>query len=200
MGQISVEESEYTRIKAEREEYKTKAEKAESERADAVKAAEDAEAAKVAAETAKAEADKKVENFEEQARKGTLASERLGALGDGFTEKIDAMPTLKKNLHEQAESLSDEAWASRLTEVEEVAKVKRDAKKDGSNAGGSDPAGGGTEDEAAANKDTLFEREEVAASQVSGGGTGDTANGNGQTQTPASRRSLVAGLVKPRTK
>lgn len=199
MGQISVEESEYTRIKAEREEYKTKAETAETARAAAVTAAETAEAAKVKAETDLAEANKKVENFEESARKGTLKDERLGALGDGFTEKIDAMPTLKANLHEQAASLSDEAWASRLTEVEEVAKVKRDAKKDGSNAGGSDPAGG-TEDEAAANKDTLFEREEVASSQVSGGGSGDPANGNGQTQTPAARRSLVKGLIKAPTK
>jgi hypothetical protein len=199
MAQIQVEESEYTRIKSERDDFKTRAETAEREKAEAVSAAETAEAAKVKAEGELAEATKKVENFEESARKGTLADERLGALGDGFTEKIDAMPTLKKNLHEQAKSLSDEEWAARLSEVEEVAKVKRDAKKDGSTPPSGDPDASGSEDESAANKDTLFEREEVASSQVSGGGNGDSGgNANGQ-QTPAARRSVVAGLVKPRT-
>jgi flagellar biosynthesis GTPase FlhF len=193
---MEIEQAEYDRIIREREEAQRTAAEATKERDEAKSTAEAAEAAKVAAEAkataaeeAKEAAEAEKTKLEEQANRATLATTRFESLGSAFREKIDGMPTTKGNLLKDAEVMADEAWDKRLGEVEETTGIKRDAKKDGS----SDEDGNGDEQ---ANKNGLFDREEVARFQ--GGSDGD--GGGKKEPTVTERRSVMAGLTKPPAK
>lgn len=184
----TVAKSEFDRVVAEREELKTKLADAEKARDDAKASVEEVEAKLKTAEGERDEAKAKVTTFEETARKSKLAEERFEALGEGFLAKLG--DKTKSNLRDDAEAMSDDDWNKRLEVVEELASVKRDAKKDDAEGGdgGDGGKGGGSGDE-------TFSRDDVAASRLGGAATPAGGN-NGSGQTASSRRSVVAGLTK----
>jgi hypothetical protein len=152
----------------------------------------------------------------ETARVAALRDERMGKLGKGFKAKVETMPTTKATLTEQAGTLSDEQWAARLAELSETTGVKHDDDTDptpadpaaaAAAAGGTPPttpatppadpaAAAAAQAQAAADAANPIFANEVLAS--SGVGTA-AAPGDQPTMTPAARRSVVAGLVRPRT-
>jgi hypothetical protein len=134
---------------------------------------EETETAKVAAEKERGELKTKVQEHEETARAGELAKDRLGKLGKDFKAKLGDFA--KQRLEEQAGKLSDEEWADRLKELEELAGVKPDA-------------GGASTDE----DETTFSREETARANLGGG------NGGSGEVSPAARKSVVTGLFGPK--
>lgn len=124
------------------------------------------EAAKVAAETAKADLEKKVKSFEDRANEETLKKDRLGKLGEGFTAKLGEIA--KSRLADRAGKVSDEEWASYLSEIEELVGVKSDEGKTGGDdaqTGGADTASfkGGSSTVAAANVQAPRERQSIYA-------------------------------------
>lgn len=136
---------------------------------------EETETAKVAAEQERDTLKTEKEQLEEAARADELKSERWGKLGKDFLAKLGDKTRAK--LEEQAKSLKDEEWSSRLEELAELTGVAHDA--------------GGKPDEGA-NEET-FSREEVArAGSLGGGGN----SGGGSEPTAEKRRSVVAGLAK----
>jgi hypothetical protein len=176
---IEIKRDEYDKLKAdagrtvELEKKVSALEDTAAKVSDLEKSVENMETAKVAAENERDEAKSKLEVAEENARAQGLAKERLAKLGKGFTDKLGEFT--RGRLEEQAGLLKEEEWDARLQELEETAKVKRD---DGADASQED--------------DDTFTREETARSQLGGGGNG----GNGSEPSAASRRSVVAGLVK----
>ena len=154
----------------------TEAEESAAKVPDLERQVERLEVDKKAAEDSRDEEKGKREQLEEQARATTLASERLGKLGKGFTAKLPE--SIKTRLDEQAKSLSDEDWTSRLDELAELTGVKVDE--------------GASENEGGDGNGETFTREEVARSGAGAGGNG----GNGSGPKPSERRSVVAGLVK----
>lgn len=187
MGLVQIEQSELDTLRkerddarAERDTEKAAKEQALSEKASAEKAAEDAEAAKVAAETAKETAEKALTEKNEELAKAELKETRMGALGSAFTAKIDAMPTVKAKIAEQAQSMSDEDWDARLKELEEVTAIKRDAKKDG-------------DETPAPEKDDTFGREELAS--IAGGLGGDARVPSTAGPSATERSSVVGSLA-----
>lgn len=130
MGVVQIDEAELALLRSERDAAKTEATAKAAEVTDLTRKVEETEAAKTAAEERATAAESKVTSLEEQANQAKLATDRLGALGEGFTAKLGDFT--KSRLQEQAKSMSDEDWDNRLKELEETASVKRDAKKDGS--------------------------------------------------------------------
>jgi hypothetical protein len=161
---------------------------AEKQRADAEKTRADEAESKVEEKEAEAqrekaradEAEQKVTQAEEESAKDTLAKERLGKLGTGFTAKLGDFT--RERVEDQARTLSEEDWEARLKELEESHSVKRDE--------------GGTTEEAAANggatKPGEFSREETARANLGGGG-GEGANGS--EPPPEQRQSVMRGLM-----
>lgn len=163
---------------------------AEKKRADDAEAAkQEADRAVEAAETAqkKAEADrddlkKKVDDFEEKARQGELASDRLSKLGKGFKAAMGEKTS--ERVKADAATMTDEAWDERVAELEETLGKKRDE-------GGQspDPA------ESTASTET-FTQEEVTASAVGSDRSGGTPGGE---PSEASRSAVMGGLLGPLT-
>lgn len=185
MGLVQIEQSELDLLRKERDDARAEAasekesrETAERDRDEKVEAAE---AAKTKAETEKAAAEKAKTDLEEKANQTTLRDERWGKLGEGFVAKLG--DHTKGKLQTQAGTMSEDDWDARLTEVEELTAVKRDADKDG-NGGGDKP------DETADNK-TLFSTEEIAAAGASLGG----GNGSGATAPSRQQQSTVIGSL-----
>lgn len=179
---VEISKNEYDRLQqaeAKLTEAQDELSRAKAERDEAVAATEAAEAKQKEAEE-KAEAEeKKVRDFEEKAQKQELASDRVGSLGSQFLAALGEFT--RKRLEEQATDLSDEDWDNRLKELEEMSRVKRDAKKDGEGDDeGETDTGGGEE----------FSREETASANLGGG-----SNGNGKAPSPRERQSVVAGLL-----
>jgi hypothetical protein len=183
MAEITVEQSEWDRIKSERDnalrdrdEALAKVTAAEAEKAQAVKDQEAAEATKIKAEeeakTIKAELD----TAKETARQVELADERFEKIGAGFQAKLG--DKTKERLRTQAKSLSDDEWTARLEELEELTGVKID-----------EAAAPGKEDE--------FSKREIASAGFRpGGGSGDSP----KEPAPAQRRSVIGALVGSGTK
>lgn len=157
MGVVQIDEAELKLLRDERDSAKTAATAETAKVADLTKKVEETEAAKTAAEERATAAEGKVTSLEEQANQAKLASDRLGALGSGFTAKLGDFT--KSRLNEQAKSMSDEDWDNRLKELEETASVKRDAQKDGTTPERRDP-----------DAPPAFEREELAGLIPSGDG------------------------------
>lgn len=143
------------------------------ELAQANKKAEDAEIAQKKAEKERDDIKAEKEAAEETTRKTEMASERLGKLGKDFRERLGE--TASKNLSEQAKDMSDEDWEARLSELESLTEVKRDA-------------GGSGSEEASASGETVT-TEETASAKLGGGGGGKAA------PSKAARGSVVSGLV-----
>lgn len=190
MGLVQIEDTELAQLRKERDDAKAAETKALTEKADADRAVTEAETAKKDAETAKEAAEKKATDLEEAARQVTMRDKRMGELGDGFIAKLG--DRTKESLKKTAEAASDEDWNARLEEIEEIASVKRDAKAEESNGGGSQAGGnGGGNSGAEAAKDGVFTNEEVAA--FVGSGT-PAQPGNGAQAPAASSKSVVGGL------
>lgn len=184
----TVAKSEFDRVVAERDaamkerdELKESVATVTKERDDAKASVEETEAKLKTTEKERDDAQAKVKTAEEAEAKAKLVGERFEALGEGFLAKLG--DKTKENLKADAEAMSDEAWSKRLESVEELAGVKRDAKKDGE--GGGDGGDGGE----------TFSRDEAQASRLGGAATPAGGGANGQ-QTATTRRSVVAGLVK----
>lgn len=177
---VEISKSEYDALKADKaklEDAERKLTEAESAKAEAERKVETIEAEKVQAVEEKAAAEKKIEEHEEAERKRELAKGRIEALGSEFLSKLGE--NTRGRVDEQAQSLSDEEWDARLTELEELTATKRDAKKDGE-----------TEEASEKGQSEEFSREEVARAQA-GSTTSDTKE-----PTRNERQSVVAGLVK----
>lgn len=162
MAMVQIEESELAILRKERDDAKAETATAVTTRDEALRLAETQETERKAAEERATAAEAKSAELEEAARADTLASTRMGTLGDGFTGKLGEIA--KANLTADARTLSDEQWDTRLREVEETAGVKRDAKGDGSTV--TPPA----------NPEDEFSGDELAslgriAATVEGGGT-----------------------------
>lgn len=159
---------------------------------------ETAEAAQKAAEEGKEAAEKKLKEADEEKAQVTLRDERLGKLGDGFMAKLG--DTTKANLKEDAGKMEDEAWEKRLSEVEELASVKRDLKLDPKAAEG-DAISQAAGKKAGADE---FSQEEVASSAAGDLGGGSNSNGGSPDGDPTvhERRSVARGLLggKPAAK
>lgn len=112
---------------------------------------------------AKESAETKATEAEETANQEKMAKERIDALGDGFKAKLG--DKTKANLERDAKAMSEEEWTARTEELAENLGVEIDAEKDG-------------ETETAGKGETLFNREEVAASRAGTPGSGDAASRN----------------------
>lgn len=188
MGLVQIEDSELALLRKERDDARAEATeakatattKATEAAAEAQSAIEAAEAKVTAAEAERDAAKAEKVRLEEAANVAALKDQRWGALGEGFVAKLGEKT--KAKLGEQAGTMSDEDWDGRLTEVEELVAVKRDATKDGSTT---DPAKGSDEQAG-----TLFSKEEVAAAGATLGGSTDTT-----TVTDRDRSQVVGSLA-----
>lgn len=144
------------------EEAETAKAKAEAEKAEAEKRADDAEVAQKAAEDER-------DTLKEKAEQTALADERMGKVGSALLAKLP--DSVKANLNEQAKSLSDEAWASRIEELSSLTGVEADAKADESDE-----------------NDGEVTRDEVAGTNLGGGGA--------KPPSTERRASTVGGLMK----
>lgn len=129
MGLVQIEESELATLRAERNEARTKADELAEKVRDLTSKVETAETAQKAAEEKAATLETEKKGLEEKAQRATLKDKRLGALGDGFMAKLGDFT--RERLSEAAGTQSDEEWEATLKEKEEMADVKRDAKKEG---------------------------------------------------------------------
>lgn len=159
---------------------KKRADEASEKLAESERAVEEAEAAQKKAEKERDEEKGKREKLEEEARSGELSTERLGKLGNDFTEALGEKT--RERLTEQAGKLEDEEWEARLTELEDLTETKRDAGagEEGAPGGSGGSGSGGT-----------VSREETASTRVGGGGNG----GSGEQPSDASRKSVMSGLI-----
>lgn len=133
-----------------------------------------AEKAKADAEEAKEAAEKKVSDAEEKAAAANLKTERLDALGEGFKAKLGAKT--KERLTEQAGTMKDDEWKSRLEELAEAYGVKPDEAK-------------ASTDESDEN---VFTRDEVARSKAAGSASEEeTASAK---PSEAAQKNVVGGL------
>lgn len=129
MGFVQVDETELANLRSDRDKYKADVEvKAEENRTLTTKV-EQAEAETAKEKTAREAAEKEAADLKAGAQKTELAKKRVEALGEGFMAKLGEFT--RTRLTEAAGTQSDDEWESTLKEKEEMAGVKRDAKKDG---------------------------------------------------------------------
>ena len=180
---MEIEDKDYAQLIAERSELATAKkrlaevepalEKAQTELAAKSSEVDKLEIEKKAAEDRATEEETKRKSLEETARAATLAQERTGKLGSAFLAKLpDSVKT--RLTGEQAQKLSDEDWTARCEELAEMVGVKHDDSTP-------EPGGGPT-----------FKPEDVARA-------GLNAGTQTHTPTPELRRSVVAGLIKPKS-
>ncbi len=188
MSLVQIEQSELDMLRKERDDARTETAAARDEKTTAERAAEAAETAKVAAEGERDQAKTDLTAKNEELARAQLKDKRWGDLGEGFVAKLGDFT--KGRLQEQAGTLKDEEWDARLQELEEVAAVKRDAKKEegASNNGGSEGSGGEPTETVAPPAQT-FSLEEVA--RASGLGT-PPANGGAPSE--HQRASVIGSL------
>lgn len=160
---------------------------------------ETAETAQKKAEDDLKEKEGKLKEAEEEKAAVELKSERIGKLGDGFMHKLGEQT--KKNLGEQASEMKDDAWEGRLSELEELAGVKRDAKlQKGNGNGGSGNDAADTGKTAPEKKEDEFSSEELASTVVlndDGSEQASTGGGSGGSGEPSmsERASVARGLL-----
>jgi hypothetical protein len=158
MGLVQIEESELANLRQERNEAKTKVDELSVSNRDLTSKVEKAEAEALKEKEGREKAEKDNKELTETAQRTSLKDKRLGSLGEGFMAKLGEFT--RGRLTEAAGSQSDEEWEATLKEKEEMAGVKRDAKKE--EGGAADPADPAT---AAA---TAFSTSEVASFMRSG--------------------------------
>lgn len=186
MGLVQIEQSELDLLRQERDTARSDAasekdarEAAERDRDEKVEAAE---ADKTKAETDRDEAVTAKTALEEKAAQSALKETRWSKLGEGFVAKLG--DHTKTKLQSQAGEMSDDDWDGRLTEVEELTSVKRDADKEGGTPPPPDP------DETA--RGQAFSLEEIASAH---GITGGNGGGSGA-PTEVKRSQVVGSLAK----
>jgi hypothetical protein len=150
----------------------------------------------------------------EEARVATLRDERLASLGKAFRAKIDAMPTAKARLTEQAGKFSDEDWSARLAELSETTGVRHDDDTDptpetpnAAAAAAAAASGGDAAAQAAAAKAAQEQAAQDASNPIFAGadlsasGVGTVtagAAGTSPVQAASTRQSVARGLMQPR--
>jgi hypothetical protein len=185
MGLVQIEQSELDLLRGERDTARSETAK-EKQRADAAEAKvvdlepklEKAEADLTAANTAKDTAEAKVTELEETANQAKLKDKRWGDLGDQFVAKLGEHT--KTKLQEQAGTLSDDDWTARLTEIEEMGGVKRDAKSEDK---------GDDKDEHAQSGEHTFTLEEIASAGV-------PSNGGDPSPSRTEQSQVIGSLAK----
>jgi hypothetical protein len=138
MSQVQIEESELKVLRDERNEAKASVEKLSSDNRDLTTKVEKAEAEALKEKEGREKAEKENKDLTETAQRNGLKDKRLSGLGDGFLAKLGEFT--RGRLTEAAGAQSDEEWEATLKEKEEMAGVKRDAKKDGTETPPGDPA------------------------------------------------------------
>lgn len=167
--------------------------------ADKDRAIETLEAAKLAAEEAATKAKGEATAAQEAVRVAAMRDERIAALGTAFKAKLDKLETTKVLVAKQAGLMSDEEWVARLAELSETLAIKHDANEPAAAGGAS---AGGTEDKGGAGGDALagtgdiFTRTQVAATVAGGVGEVTAGEAGGAAPSPASRQSVVGGLIR----
>jgi hypothetical protein len=196
---VEIEDSKYESMVAAKAEVDSKVSTLATEAAAKDQKIETLEAQVVTLTTERDAAKVEAEAAKEVSRVAAMADERISALGAGFTAKLSKMETTAKTVRTQAGSLSDELWASRLVELEELLGVKRDAAADPKAGNGNGNGGDGDGKDATAG--LLFTRKDVAASAV-GGGTEVTAGAGDTAVEPSlqARQGVMGGLIRPRKK
>lgn len=185
MDPVEISHSEYAELhkRPSVEEFaaeKQRADKAEADKAEAERKLEAEEAARKTADDGKKESDEKLAKLSEEKAEADLRDERFGKLGTAFIAKLG--DATKTNLKRDAGTLDEEAWNARLTEVEELASVKRDAKLD-ENADplATPPAGSGGGG-----------GEEFSASEIAGSAAGGLGGGGGDAAPSVHQRGAAA--------
>jgi hypothetical protein len=186
MGEITIEQSEFAELqqRPSKEELAAavkRAEDAEEAKAEAEKAKEAAEIAKKTAEDEKAESDRKLQDAEEKANQAELADSRYETLGSKFLKKLPE--SIASKLKEQAKTMKDEEWSSRLEELSELVGVKSDEKLTEEEAA-EEPGASGSE---------ASSSEEFSAEQIAKAGLG-SSNGIGKSPSPQVRAGVFSGL------
>lgn len=212
---MEIEDKDYQALVAEKSAAEAKVTELTASVQEKDKDLEAAEAAKVKAEEERDKEKTAREAAEETARVAALASERIEALGAGFTAKLAKLEATNKKVQTQAGTLSDDEWNERIAELEETLDVKRDAAADAED----EPqikklmSEGKTRAEAeaivkksseeknenAADETTaglLFDRSDAAAAEITA--STRSTNGAGTAPSKEARRSVVGGLIKPR--
>lgn len=192
MGLVQIEESELATLRQERNDARKDADEKASEVRDLTAKVEKAEGEAAAEKTAREAAEKERDELKSSAQTTALRDKRFSALGAGFVAKLGEVT--KANLQEQAGTLSDEDWNSRLAEVEELTKTKRDEAAGA--ASGNENGGGGEGSETASSFGESFTPEELASFNQRGVTAPATANGNGSN----AARSLARALKPQRPK
>lgn len=181
--EISVEQYDELRSRPTQDEFKavkTEAEESARKLEEAEKAAEEAETAQKKAEKERDEAVEAKEKAEEEKRAADLAASRLDDLGSDFKSALGEKT--RERLNKQASELSDDDWEARLTELEEMTEVQRDA-GDGES---------GDDGESASGKEGTVSKDETASANLGPRRSG----GSSDTPTEARRSSVIGGLVK----
>lgn len=181
---MEIENSEYAELqqrptKEALAEEKARADEAEEAKATAERKAEEAEIAKKAAEDDRDEVKARLEEAEEAVNQEKLSKERVAKLGKGFLKKLPE--SIASKLEEQAKSMKDDEWTSRLEELSELVGVKTDE--------------GLTREEEAEEE----EREEFSAEEVAAAGLGKSP-GSGNAPTPQAKAGVFGELFKSGSK
>jgi hypothetical protein len=178
MDEVTISKSEYDRLVRERDEnaakvtqLQTDVEAANAAKSQAEKDLEAAETAKVAAEQKATEAETAKAEAERTVSEAKLRDERMEELSTEMTSKLGEKT--KARLHEQASTLTDEEWASRIEEIEEMTGVKRDA-------------------EGSSSSEREFSSEETARFKGGHRGNGTPTD---LSKSPEARRSVVGALI-----
>lgn len=188
MGFVQIDETELATLRSDRDKARDETAEVKRDLTAKVETAE-ATATREKERADKVEAEKKT--LEEKSQQTDLRDGRWKTLGAGFVAKLGE--TTRANLQESAGKMSDEDWNSRLTEIEEMTAVKRDAASDTSGEGGkADPA---ATDEGASSFGKSFTPEELAGFRQRGvtAPTAPATNGTGA-------RSLARALKPQRPK
>lgn len=197
MGLVQIEDTELAQLRTERDTAKSEATTAKDESAQKQRDLEAAEAAKATAEQERDTFKQKAESLEAEQAGAALATKRFDVFGTAFKAKVESLPSVKSSLSEQAKSMTDEQWNARLTEVEELSGVKRDATADNGGGGGDngqkDAATLAAEREAAS-QGQVFKPEEVAAFQP---GSGSQQPGVVPANERAATMGKLAGIFAP---
>lgn len=184
MGLVNIDETELSNLRSDRDKFKAEADAKTTEVRDLTTKVETAEAETAKEKTAREAAEKEAGDLKANAQKDELKGKRLDALGDGFLAKLGEFT--RERLTEAAGTQSDEAWEATLKEKEEMAGVKRDVKKDGTETTTTT-----TEAETAG---STFKDEEVASFNAKGGsGRATTAS----TAAPGSAAAALARSFRP---
>lgn len=182
MGLVQIEESELAAVRTERDTAKSDLNEKATALTEAERKIETLEAEKATAEEATKAEKKRADDLEAEKAKSGLKADRLSKLGSAFKAKIESLPSVKAKIEEQAGTMSEEDWTARLTEIEELAGVKPDAKLDGDTS---------TQENANNGDAPVFKPEEVASVALGGGGGG----GGVKAPTEVERGSVVGKLA-----